>query len=79
MDWTITLRKSLKTILFVLVGSVGAALVSPEVSAAATEATAGIPFVGGLVGSLAVAGIAALATALDNWRKNFNKPVPYRR
>lgn len=75
MDWTIAAKKAFKTAVFVLVGSVIAALVSPEFADVAKEATAGIPFVGGLVGSLLVGGIAALAVALDNWRKNWNKPV----
>ena len=75
MDWTIALKKAFKTAVFVQVGSVIAALVSPEFADVAKDATAGIPFVGGLVGSLLVGGIAALAVALDNWRKNWNRPV----
>jgi hypothetical protein len=75
MDWTIALKKAAKAAVFVLVGSVVTALVSPEFAGIAIDATSGIPFVGGMVGSLLVGGIAALAVALDNWRKHWSDPV----
>jgi hypothetical protein len=73
MDYKVTLLKALKAMVFVLVGSAVTALASAEMAAPIVEAAGGIPFVGGLVSSLAVAGLTALAVALDNWRKNYFK------
>jgi len=70
-DYKISLIKAFKAAAIVLLASLGTALISPEFAKPFQEVAGHIPFVGGTVAAFIVAGLAAAATALDNWRKHF--------
>jgi len=78
MDLKISVIKGLKALAYVLVGGVGATLLSPEFGDKAKElaetVVGSIPVIGtavkGIASSLLIAGVAAVVAALDNIRKH---------